>query len=143
MDQPGGLERDRPLLRRHEDRLRREVRLLGGGRGDGHRTAVHAFEQPLAVEALDVPPHRHVGDLELLDELGDAGGTVLLDEGEDGGAPLAPEHQSSRITAAVLAARVVRGPTGVSDTRSWPVASTSPQAKIRPPAHVKATGART
>ena len=89
------------------------------------RAAVHALEEALAVQPLDVAPHRHVGDPELLDELGDARGAALLDDGEDGGPALAGEHQASRMTAAARAATVVTGPTSVPETRSCPAAASS------------------
>ena len=70
-------------------------------RPDREGAAVHPLDQALSGELLDVAPHRHVGDAELLDQLGHANRATLLHEPEDGGATLARKHldQSSLTTA--------------------------------------------
>ncbi len=106
--------------------LRAEARLVGDPGHHGEGPAVHPLQQPLAVEPLDVAAHGHVRDAELVDEVGDAHRTRLLDQGEDGGAALAGEHaHPSLTTAAVSGARRRVGPTSTPETRSWPAASTS------------------
>jgi hypothetical protein len=61
---------DGALLRGHEEGLRGEARLVGGPRDECQGAAVHPDEEAVGVEPLDVAPDRHVGDPELLDELG-------------------------------------------------------------------------
>lgn len=64
-----------------EQRLRREARLLAApGATEGQGAAVHALEQPVGREALDVAADRHVGDAESLDEVRHLDGPGLLDE---------------------------------------------------------------
>jgi hypothetical protein len=50
-------------------------------------------DEALTRELPDVPADRHVGDAELVDEVGHAHPTVLLHRGEDLGPPLAGEQR--------------------------------------------------
>ena len=53
---------------------------------------MHALDESLRGQLLDVAPHRHVRDAELVDELGHSHGATVLDEAENRGTALAGEH---------------------------------------------------
>ena len=74
---------DRGLLHRVHLGLDLEARLVRAPAADRGGAAVDLADQPLLGQRLDVTAHRHVGDAEDVDQLGDARPTVAVDLVQD------------------------------------------------------------